>query len=205
MSCCYFQLLHPNDRRFCTSALNIATVDATLACLDLTNKYARQRTSSTRILDKQPSLEKYYSMCGSSETFLSCQSQPFPSQGSLAGLEELAAKGSMAADGSLSSVHGMGLYGVLGRNDPCYGRMNARSFGREISTDTEHDSWADCLEEVQEDEFKENLGDYSDEPKHRRSRFAQVNKQDCFSIGEILCQVIFSTVLSWFKVIENKY
>lgn len=41
----------------------------------------------------------------SSDTFLSCNTHPFPSQGSLAGLEELAATGTMAANGSMPAVN----------------------------------------------------------------------------------------------------
>jgi hypothetical protein len=41
----------------------------------------------------------------SEDTFLSCNTHPFPSQGSLAGLEELAALGSMAANGSMPAVN----------------------------------------------------------------------------------------------------
>ena len=41
----------------------------------------------------------------SSDTFLSCNTHPFPSQGSLAGLEELAAAGTMAANGSMPAVN----------------------------------------------------------------------------------------------------
>lgn len=39
----------------------------------------------------------------SSDTFLSCNTHPFPSQGSLAGLEALAAQGSMAPNGSINN------------------------------------------------------------------------------------------------------
>lgn len=39
----------------------------------------------------------------SSDTFLSCNTHPFPSQGSLAGLELLAAQGSMAPNGSINN------------------------------------------------------------------------------------------------------
>lgn len=40
----------------------------------------------------------------SSDTFLSCNTHPFPSQGSLAGLEALAAQGSMAPNGSINNT-----------------------------------------------------------------------------------------------------
>lgn len=39
----------------------------------------------------------------SSDTFLSCNTHPFPSQGSLVGLEALAAQGSMAPNGSINN------------------------------------------------------------------------------------------------------
>ena len=50
-----------------------------------------------------------YGSVDSSDTFLSCNTHPFPSQGSLAGLEELAAKGSMAANGSMPAVNISGI------------------------------------------------------------------------------------------------
>ena len=50
------------------------------------------------------SLDRFGSL-DSSDTFLSCATHPFPSQGSLAGLEELAAVGSMAANGSMPAVN----------------------------------------------------------------------------------------------------
>jgi hypothetical protein len=40
----------------------------------------------------------------SSDTFLSCNTHPFPSQGSLAGLELLAAQGSMGPNGSINNT-----------------------------------------------------------------------------------------------------
>ena len=50
------------------------------------------------------SLDRFGSI-DSSDTFLSCATHPFPSQGSLAGLEELAAVGSMNAQGSMPAVN----------------------------------------------------------------------------------------------------
>jgi hypothetical protein len=50
------------------------------------------------------SLDRFGSL-DSEDTFLSCNTHPFPSQGSLAGLEELAALGSMAANGSMPAVN----------------------------------------------------------------------------------------------------
>ena len=55
-------------------------------------------TSEERLLERVGSID-------SSDTFLSCNTHPFPSQGSLAGLEQLAAVGSMAANGSMISVN----------------------------------------------------------------------------------------------------
>ena len=54
--------------------------------------------------DKYKSLDRFGSL-DSSDTFLSCATHPFPSQGSLAGLEELAAVGSMAPNGSMPAVN----------------------------------------------------------------------------------------------------
>ena len=50
------------------------------------------------------SLDRFGSL-DSEDTFLSCNTHPFPSQGSLAGLEELAALGSMAPNGSMPAVN----------------------------------------------------------------------------------------------------
>ena len=111
-----------------SSALNISTIDATLANLGaavrsaaaaggggsialqhLQQQQQRQPPSYQDVrqqqqLQQQQQPEHYksmerYSSLDSSDTFLSCNTHPFPSQGSLAGLEELAAKGSMAPNG----------------------------------------------------------------------------------------------------------
>lgn len=57
-----------------------------------------------RLQERHRSIDRYSSM-DSSDTFLSCNTHPFPSQGSLAGLEELAARGTMAANGSMPAVN----------------------------------------------------------------------------------------------------
>lgn len=62
------------------------------------------RASSSVSDDQYKSLDRFGSL-DSSDTFLSCATHPFPSQGSLAGLEELAAVGSMAANGSMPAVN----------------------------------------------------------------------------------------------------
>ncbi len=54
--------------------------------------------------DQYKSLDRFGSL-DSSDTFLSCATHPYPSQGSLAGLEELAAVGSMAPNGSMPTVN----------------------------------------------------------------------------------------------------
>ena len=84
-----------------TSALNISTVDGALMaaanaqCIELLPYEVRSGLGG---LDRYSSLD-------SNDTFLSCNTHPYPSQGSLAGLEELAAKGSMAANGSMPAVN----------------------------------------------------------------------------------------------------
>ena len=79
---------------------SVATVGSTIA-----NMTAAAGCNSKRF---RPSVERYGSV-DSSDTFLSCNTHPFPSQGSLAGLEELAAKGSMAANGSMPAVNISGI------------------------------------------------------------------------------------------------
>jgi hypothetical protein len=65
-----------------------------------------QRTASSDVAsdDQYKSLDRFGSI-DSEDTFLSCNTHPFPSQGSLAGLEELAAVGSMAPNGSMPAVN----------------------------------------------------------------------------------------------------
>ena len=65
-----------------------------------------QRTASSDVAsdDQYKSLDRFGSI-DSEDTFLSCNTHPFPSQGSLAGLEELAALGSMAPNGSMPAVN----------------------------------------------------------------------------------------------------
>ncbi len=65
---------------------------------------ALKASSSVASDDQYKSLDRFGSV-DSSDTFLSCNTHPFPSQGSLAGLEELAAVGSMAANGSMPAVN----------------------------------------------------------------------------------------------------
>ena len=60
-------------------------------------------TSEGTDTQQYKSLDRFGSI-DSSDTFLSCATHPFPSQGSLAGLEELAAVGSMNAQGSNSNL-----------------------------------------------------------------------------------------------------
>ena len=80
---------------------SVATVGSTIANMTA----AAAGTNSKRF---RPSVERYGSV-DSSDTFLSCNTHPFPSQGSLAGLEEMAAKGSMAANGSMPAVNISGI------------------------------------------------------------------------------------------------
>ena len=86
---------------------SVATVGSTIANMTAAAAAAAAAagTNSKRF---RPSVERYGSV-DSSDTFLSCNTHPFPSQGSLAGLEELAAKGSMAANGSMPAVNISGI------------------------------------------------------------------------------------------------
>ena len=115
----------------------------------------------------------------SSDTFLSCNTHPFPSQGSLAGLEALAAQGSMAPNGSLinNTVY-------VNPFDPAQGRRNGKNnnsavtpsprgspqrrvriAARSRSSDMAE---LDCMDrETSMDEIQ---------PKHRRARISQVSR-----------------------------
>ena len=88
------------------SSINIATVDSTLAaCMEML-PYDSKQAEHHKSIDRYSSLD-------SSDTFLSCNTHPFPSQGSLAGLEELAARGTMAPNGSMPAVNISGLNSVI--------------------------------------------------------------------------------------------
>lgn len=107
--------------------MNIATVDATFAVMELMPPYERSSPAAHAAAaaagraarGKQPPssaaavTSDRYSSLDSNDTFLSCNTHPFPSQGSLAGLEELAAKGSMAANGSMPAVNITGINTVI--------------------------------------------------------------------------------------------
>eukprot|EP00094_Tigriopus_californicus_P006943 TCALIF_06684-PB protein Name:"Protein of unknown function" AED:0.10 eAED:0.10 QI:0/0.6/0.5/1/0.6/0.5/6/2425/542 len=157
-----------------SSVINISTVDGTLAMemMSYGNKLADQ-----------------YSSLDSSDTFLSCNTHPYPSQGSLAGLEELAAKGSMAANGSMPAVNisgfsnnvfnGNSVFSTLfdprkrspaspkGNASPANHHRRVRIASRSLSSDNELEAWADCIEEGEKRYQDES------EPKHRRSRLTQ--------------------------------
>ena len=180
------------------SALNIATVDATLASLAyLEQQHLLQHRQQQRSQQSQRQLEfrrgseqqrqsvDRYSSLDSSDTFLSCNTHPFPSQGSLAGLERLAAQGSMAPNGSMPAVNISGVNTMYvnplekkkqqqkqqGQEQPSPSQnRRVRIASRSISSDNELDSWASCLEEEAVDR-KEDAA-----PKHKRARMAQVNE-----------------------------
>lgn len=188
MSFRFFQsqrFFHPSDGQpHSSSVLNIATVDSTLAFMEM---------GCMGYYTNRQLMDRYSSLDGSDDTFLSCNTHPFPSQvhiyeqkqkqsltikltlqGSLAGLEELAARGTMAANGSMPSVNISVLNTYYVRNgsrrspdSPATRRVRIAAASRQASSD--NDSWADCLEEVES-----GLGFGEDEPKHRRARLAQV-------------------------------
>ena len=84
---------------------SVATVGSTIATMA-----ANANANSARQQRFRAATERYGSV-DSSDTFLSCCNtpHPFPSQGSLAGLEELAARGTMAANGSMPAVNISGI------------------------------------------------------------------------------------------------
>ena len=139
-------------------------------------------------------MDRYSSLDGSDDTFLSCNTHPFPSQGSLAGLEELAAKGSMAANGSMPAVNISVLNSIymnpMGRpgpnrrspDSPAQRRVRIATCSRQPSSDNE--SWADCLEEIEN-----GSGFAEDEPKHRRTRMAQVK----LLLQELFIRTLFAS------------
>jgi len=110
-------------------------------------------------------VEQRYGSVDSSDTFLSCNTHPFPSQGSLAGLEEMAAKGSMAANGSMPAVNISGINSVYVNpfeppkpklsasimGSPCSRRMRYARNKNNLSSDTE-EAWADALDREEEED-----------------------------------------------------
>ena len=114
----------------------------------------------------------------SSDTFLSCTTHPFPSQGSLAGLEALAAQGSMAPNGSINNCVYVNPFDPGRGGDRRRGRHNkavtpspkgspvrrVRIAARSRSSDL-------CdLDLMDQETCMEDLG----APKHRRARVSQV-------------------------------
>ena len=85
---------------------SVATVGSTIATMA-----ANANANSARQQRFNRAATERYGSVDSSDTFLSCCNtpHPFPSQGSLAGLEELAARGTMAANGSMPAVNISGI------------------------------------------------------------------------------------------------
>ena len=84
---------------------SVATVGSTIATMA-----ANANANSARQQRFNRAATERYGSVDSSDTFLSCcNTHPFPSQGSLAGLEELAARGTMAANGSMPAVNISGI------------------------------------------------------------------------------------------------
>ena len=89
--------------------LEASTIMMKVSSSTATSAAAIGSSSEERLLERFGSI-----ISDSSDTFLSCNTHAFPSQGSLAGLEELAAVGSMAANGSMPSVNMPGFNNQLG-------------------------------------------------------------------------------------------
>ena len=87
--------------------LEASTIMMKVSSSTATSAAAIGASSEERLLERFGSID-------SSDTFLSCNTHAFPSQGSLAGLEELAAVGSMAANGSMPAVNMPGFNNQLG-------------------------------------------------------------------------------------------
>jgi hypothetical protein len=115
-----------------------------------TSSSAAATTANYGASSEERLLERFGSI-DSSDTFLSCNTHAFPSQGSLAGLEELAAVGSMAANGSMPSVNipgfnnQTGMYMHVNPFDPPSSQR--RSHKRISSASKQYTSKADELNE----------------------------------------------------------
>ena len=179
------------------STINIATVDAAMLEMSFhqgNNSGGRNNNNNNKSkLERHKSIDRYSSI-DSSDTFLSCNTHPFPSQGSLAGLEELAAKGSMAPNGSMPAVNISGVSCVyVNPFEPPPPPASASTPRRRLplsaagpseasplrrlkmskrsrSSDTE-DTWADALDH---EDFAELTGEEPDTSKYRRNRNPQV-------------------------------
>ena len=93
---------HSNVGRTSSTSSMMAPLEASTIMMKTSSSAA---TTTTRGATSEERLLDHFGSIDSSDTFLSCGTHPFPSQGSLAGLEQLAAVGSMAANGSMASIH----------------------------------------------------------------------------------------------------
>ena len=162
---------------------------------------ALRASSSVASDDQYKSLDRFGSL-DSSDTFLSCNTHPFPSQGSLAGLEELAAVGSMAPNGSMPAVNIPGFNNGVYVNpfDPTRGgkkhrgqihtkstpnrtltpspqdspnsRRHIRIGRRSASSDVELADFESDFSAANREAYHEDVS----APKHKRARVTQVNK-----------------------------
>ena len=105
----------------------------------------------------------------SSDTFLSCNTHPFPSQGSLAGLEALAAQGSMAPNGSINNS----LY--VNPFDPARDRKKAVTLSPQRRVRIAARSRSSDMCDLDLMERETSMEDVP--PKHRRARVSQVGNQ----------------------------
>jgi hypothetical protein len=205
---------------YSASTLNVATVDAALAATLAAAPSRRQTTVKQQYLQSvyaanagqgnQRSFDRYSSL-DSSDTFLSCNTHPFPSQGSLAGLEELAAKGSMAANGSMPMVNFAGLNDGRrrrrrssghGANDASTINGSSKvttaattetnsatasgrspSAGRRVRIASSRSASSDNELDVWADCLEETSG--MEAPKHKRARVSQVRTM-LYSLGQFV-------------------
>ena len=88
-----------------TSTSMMAPLEASTILMKSSSSAAAATSSTAMGASSEERLLERFGSIDSSDTFLSCNTHAFPSQGSLAGLEELAAVGSMAANGSMPAVN----------------------------------------------------------------------------------------------------
>ena len=122
-----------------TSTSMMAPLEASTILMKSSSSAAAATSTGAMGASSEERLLERFGSIDSSDTFLSCNTHAFPSQGSLAGLEELAAIGSMAANGSMPAVNipgfnnQTGMYMHVNPFDPPSQR---RSHNRRISNST---------------------------------------------------------------------
>ena len=123
-----------------TSTSMMAPLEASTILMKSSSSAAAATSTGAMGASSEERLLERFGSIDSSDTFLSCNTHAFPSQGSLAGLEELAAIGSMAANGSMPAVNipgfnnQTGMYMHVNPFDPPSSQR--RSHNRRISSST---------------------------------------------------------------------